>query len=109
MVLWFPRQKAVLTGLMTTRYSWERSGRGHLTDSGYPRIVKKWQRGTPLKEAQTLHSGEKSDVGVWPFVIHGQNTTLPMIARAMTFYTSKYFVIREDQSLLQILSRICRT
>ena len=77
-------------------------GEDTLTDSGYPRIVKKWQRGTPLKDAQTLHSGEKADVGVWPFVIHEKDNTLSMIARAMTFYTSKYFMVKEDQSLLQI-------
>ena len=77
-------------------------GADTLTDSGYPRIVKKWQRGTSLKDAQTLHSGEKADVGVWPFVIHEKDNTLPMIARAMTFYTSKYFMVKEDQTLLQI-------
>ena len=77
-------------------------GDDSLTDSGYPRIVKMWQRGTPLAEAKTIHSGDKADVGVWPFVLHESGTATPMIARSMTFYTSQYFFIKDDQSLLQL-------
>ena len=32
-------------------------GPGSLTDSGYPRIVKRWRRGQPLAEAETLFAG----------------------------------------------------
>ena len=39
-------------------------GPDSLTDSGYPRIVKRWQRGRPLAEAQTVYSGLASDVSV---------------------------------------------
>ena len=33
-------------------------GRGSLTDSGYPRIVKRWRRGQPLGDAETVFAGE---------------------------------------------------
>ena len=33
-----------------------------LTDSGYPRVVRSWRRGTPLEEAVTVFEGEQSDV-----------------------------------------------
>ena len=32
-------------------------GPGSLTDSGYPRIVKRWRRGQPLTEATTVFTG----------------------------------------------------
>ncbi len=39
-------------------------GPDSMTDSGYPRIVKRWRRGQPLRDAQTLFEGEASDVSV---------------------------------------------
>jgi prolyl oligopeptidase len=39
-------------------------GPGSLTDSGYPRITKRWKRGEPLADAETLFAGEVSDVSV---------------------------------------------
>ncbi len=35
-------------------------GPGSMTDSGYPRIVKEWKRGTPISEAKTLFEGKKA-------------------------------------------------
>jgi prolyl oligopeptidase len=32
-------------------------GEGTLTESGYPRTVKRWRRGTPLGDAETIFSG----------------------------------------------------
>jgi len=37
---------------------------GSLTDSGYPRTVREWERGTPLSDAKTIFEGEKTDVAV---------------------------------------------
>jgi len=37
-------------------------GAGSLTDSGYPRIVKRWRRGQPLREATTVFEVEPRDV-----------------------------------------------
>ncbi len=39
-------------------------GAGSLTDSGYPRLVKLWRRGTPLADAVTVFAGEQTDVSV---------------------------------------------
>lgn len=39
-------------------------GKGSLTASGYPRIAKRWQRGTPLAHAELVFEGERSDVAV---------------------------------------------
>jgi prolyl oligopeptidase len=37
-------------------------GPGSMTDSGYPRIVKEWRRGTPLSAAGTIYEGKSTDV-----------------------------------------------
>ncbi len=37
---------------------------GSVTDSGYPRTVREWERGTPISEAKTVFEGEKTDVAV---------------------------------------------
>ena len=39
-------------------------GPGSLTDSGYPRVLKRWTRGTPLADAVTVFEGEAQDVSV---------------------------------------------
>ena len=39
-------------------------GPGTLTTSGYPRVVKRWQRGTPLAAAPTVFEGDAHDVAV---------------------------------------------
>jgi len=33
------------------------------TDSGYPRKVQIWERGTPMEQARTIFEGERTDVG----------------------------------------------
>ena len=35
-------------------------GAGSMTDSGYPRIVKRWKRGTPLSSAEQIYEAEIS-------------------------------------------------
>ncbi|MBV1776938.1 prolyl oligopeptidase family serine peptidase [Burkholderiaceae bacterium DAT-1] len=40
-------------------------GKDSLTTSGYPRIVKVWQRGTPLAQAQTLYTGAVESVSAY--------------------------------------------
>ena len=39
-------------------------GPGTLTDSGYPRIVKRWARGTPLSAAVEILAGQQTDISV---------------------------------------------
>jgi prolyl oligopeptidase len=39
-------------------------GPGSLTSSGYPRVVRRWRRGTPLSEAEPVFEGDADDVQV---------------------------------------------
>ena len=63
-------------------------GAGSMTASGYPRIVKRWKRGTPLSSAETLAEGEHEDVGMNVFAFTDGDKRWPMISRGKTFYTA---------------------
>ncbi|BCO54189.1 MULTISPECIES: prolyl oligopeptidase family serine peptidase [Mycobacterium avium complex (MAC)] len=65
-----------------------------LTDSGYPRVVKRWRRGTPLAEAETVFEGARSDVNVAASAsrIPGYERTL--IGRALDFWNEELYELR---------------
>ena len=63
-------------------------GAGSMTASGYPRIVKRWKRGTPLTAAETVAEGEAEDVGMNVFAFTDGDKRWPMISRGKTFYTA---------------------
>jgi prolyl oligopeptidase len=65
-------------------------GDGALTDSGYPRIVKVWRRGTPLQQATPLLEGRKEDVAVRSFVDQDGGAR-PFIVRNVSFFESEYY------------------
>lgn len=70
-------------------------GEGSLTDSGYPRQVRHWIRGTPLEDAPVVFEGEKTDVACGASIsderVHGGGI-YEIQYRSMTFYTSKYWI-----------------
>ncbi|HEY0597348.1 prolyl oligopeptidase family serine peptidase, partial [Sphingopyxis sp.] len=67
-------------------------GEGSMTASGYPRIVKRWKRGTPLASAETVAEGEHEDVGMNVFALVDGDRRWPMISRGKTFYTTDYLI-----------------
>jgi prolyl oligopeptidase len=76
-------------------------GPDSLTASGYPRIVKEWQRGTPLQEARTVFEGQSTDVGVSSSVIHDRGHRYEILRRAITFYSGEYHV-RKNQAWIPV-------
>ena len=74
-------------------------GEDSLTDSGYARILKKWKRGTPLEEAETVMEVDKTDVAAWPFTIELEDgTVLANAIESDTFFTSTYWWLPGDGS-----------
>ncbi len=68
-------------------------GPGSLTDSGYPRIVKLWTRGTPLESAKTVFEGKSTDVSVWAWTSYRKTGTLTLFGQDTSFFTSDLFVM----------------
>ncbi|WP_245620588.1 prolyl oligopeptidase family serine peptidase [Cryptosporangium arvum] len=66
-------------------------GPGSMTDSGYPRVVKRWRRGTPLDDAETVFEGEPTDVSVhaWRDPLSG----LDFLTRSTDFYHRKRYLL----------------
>lgn len=61
-----------------------------LTDSGYPRVVKSWKRGTPIEEAVTVFEGEQTDIAAHMYAYHDRGFVHEFQLRSITFYESKY-------------------
>ena len=65
-----------------------------LTESRYPSVVKRWTRGTPLEEAETLFSANKTDVGAFPFTLdRDDGTKVEGVVVAPTFFTREYYIL----------------
>ena len=80
------------------------TGPDSLTDSGYPRTVREWVRGTPLEEAPIVFEGEATDVSVYAYIADErvwQGRLYEVRGRSLTFYTSKHWIRKiEPEHLL---------
>lgn len=74
-------------------------GPGSLTDSGYPRVVKRWRRGTPLAAATTMFEGRKTDVAAGVSIDHTPGYERTVFQRAVDFYRSEMFLLQGERLL----------
>lgn len=97
-----------------TRIAWEDDdtvlvgtdfGADSLTDSGYPRMVKRWRRGQELAQAETVFSGTATDV----VVAAGRDRTpgfeRTLVSRAIDFFNDEVYELRGlpgQQELIRI-------
>lgn len=72
-------------------------GEGSLTESGYPRIVKRWKRDTPIEEATVLFTGETTDVGAFGYSDQTRDFERAGVHRALDFYNSETYVLIDDE------------
>ncbi|MEX0341811.1 MAG: prolyl oligopeptidase family protein, partial [Erythrobacter sp.] len=77
-------------------------GEGSLTDSGYPRLVKLWQRGTDFAEARQIAEGKQADISMNGFSVLDGDTRWRFVRRGPTFWTSEYSLVAEDGSLIPL-------
>jgi prolyl oligopeptidase len=71
-------------------------GEGSLTTSGYPRLVKQWQRVTPLESAVTLFEGETTDVLAFASSYQTRGVRHEYVTRSKTFYHRERFLRRDE-------------
>ena len=77
-------------------------GPGSLTESGYPRVVKRWRRGTRLEDAETVFEGEVEDVSA-----HGWHDSTPgferdFVGRSPDFFSTRRYLLGSDGELALI-------
>jgi prolyl oligopeptidase len=69
-------------------------GEGSLTESGYPRLVKRWRRGQPLAHAETVFEGASTDASVGASVDRTPGFERTIVRRAIDRYTAEVFELR---------------
>lgn len=69
-------------------------GPDSLTESGYPRIVKRWRRGTPLTQAETVFSGTRSDVSASANADRTPGFERTFAGRSLDFWNSEIYEVR---------------
>ncbi len=74
-------------------------GPGSMTDSGYPRTVRLWTRGTPRAHAPVLFETKPESVGVNGFRLRSEGGDVDLIADGRTFYETDYYQLLPDGSL----------
>ena len=72
-------------------------GEGSLTDSGYPRIVKEWTRGTDLSEAKTVFEGEQTDVSVGAYTQNTPEGAYHVVYQTPMFFKGTYRMFRDGE------------
>ena len=72
-------------------------GPGSLTESGYPRIVKEWRRGTPLEAAETVFEAMPDDLSASAWTDATPGFERAFVQRQIGFYSSELFLRRDGQ------------
>ena len=67
-------------------------GPDSFTNSGYPRIVKEWRRGTPLTAATLVFAGKPTDVSVSAWREHDHGRVRDLVS-ASTFDTNQTYLL----------------
>lgn len=72
-------------------------GPGSMTASGYPRIAKLWQRGTPLSEATVVYEGKPEDIWISAARDHTRGFERDLVYRGVTFFTNEVYLLRDGE------------
>jgi prolyl oligopeptidase len=72
-------------------------GAGTVTDSGYPRIVKRWIRGTALTEATVVHQGSPQSVSVSAQRVRTTMGDIDLVNESKTTWTSERYQLLDGQ------------
>ena len=92
-----PEAKSSVTWIdENTLYVGTDVGPSSLTDSGYPRLVQRWTRGTPLASAVTVFEGAATDVSVSVSVDLTPGHERTLFSRSLDFYHQQHFLLQGD-------------
>lgn len=80
-------------------------GEGTMTESGYPFVVKRWKRGTPIEQAVEVFRGKQTDAaGSQASALTDPDGTVRAIiaTRNPTFFDTEYNLLRDDGTVMQL-------
>ncbi|MCS3408825.1 prolyl oligopeptidase family protein [Serratia sp. AKBS12] len=77
-------------------------GPDSLTQSGYPRVVKRWRRGTPLDSAETLYQARAEDMRAYAYHDDTPGFERDFIVRMMDFYHQETFLLDANGRQIKI-------
>ncbi|KAA0110773.1 prolyl oligopeptidase family protein [Mycolicibacterium sp. P1-5] len=89
-----------------SQVSWENSdtvlvgtdfGPDSMTESGYPRMVKRWRRGQQLAQAETVFTGPVTDVIVGASVDRTPGFERTLLHRAVDFFNDQVYELRSGE------------
>ncbi len=72
-------------------------GPGSMTTSGYPRIGKRWRRGTPLASAATVFEGKETDVAAGAFFDDTRGFERHFAYRSPGFYETEVYLLEKGK------------
>jgi prolyl oligopeptidase len=72
-------------------------GAGSMTESGYPRIAKRWRRGEPLESAETVYEAEATDVSIIARVDRTPGFEHFVLGRSTDFYHRVRYEVRDGE------------
>lgn len=77
-------------------------GLDSLTQSSYPRIVKRWRRGTPLRLAQTMLEARPEDLSAFAYHDRTPGFERDYLGRSLDFYRRQYFLLNPQGQKIEI-------
>ncbi|MGE5927031.1 MAG: prolyl oligopeptidase family serine peptidase [Gemmatimonadota bacterium] len=77
-------------------------GPGTLTESGYPRIVKEWRRGTPMSAARVVYEGTAEDMYISAYHHDTPGFERDFVSRTIAFYNDELYHREKDGKLTRI-------
>lgn len=77
-------------------------GEGSMTTSGYPRLAKRWKRGTPMEQAELIYEGIATDMSV--SAIHDDTPGFErnFVSRNLAFYNDELYWLNPEGKLVKI-------
>lgn len=74
-------------------------GPDSMTTSGYPRIVKRWQRGTPLSAAEKLYEAPQTSISAFGMRLRSDGPDIDIIREGTTFWTSDIYHLVDGKKI----------
>ncbi|MFF8380120.1 prolyl oligopeptidase family protein [Streptomyces sp. NPDC015661] len=78
------------------------TGPGSLTESGYPRTVRRWRRGTPIERSELVYEAADADVSAWGYRDDTPGHERDFVGRSLDFFRSETYLLEPDGGTVRI-------